>query len=51
MIKQCFAANDDKNLKEQIASEKQPIFEKTRNPNNTQTLHEEQSLEKTHQSW
>ena len=50
MTKQCSAANDDKNLKEQIASEKQPIFEKTRNPDNTQTLREEQSLEKTHES-
>ena len=50
MIKQGSTANDYKNLKEQIASEKQRVSEKIKNPDNAQTLHEEQNLEKAHKS-
>ena len=49
MIKEGSTENNDKNLKEQIALEKQLVSEKTRNPDNTQTLHEEQNLEKAHE--
>ena len=45
-MKQGSAANDDENLKEQIALEKQLVSKNTRNPDNTQTLHEKQSLGK-----
>ena len=44
MNKQGSVANDDKNLKEQIVSEEQIVYEKTKTLDNIQTLHEERSL-------
>ena len=47
MNKQGSVANDDKNLKEQIVSEEQIVYEKTKNLDNIQTLHEERALKGT----